>query len=73
MRQISLLVLGLVVAAIGAQGFILLVIGHDPGALRWLPGGFVAQLAAYVVVFLFGLTTARRNRVHPDPEHDRRR
>jgi len=36
MRQISLLVLGLVVAAIGAQGFILLVIGHDPGALRWL-------------------------------------
>jgi ABC-type Na+ efflux pump permease subunit len=73
MRQVALLILGLALAATGAQGFIRLVIGHDPGALRWLPGGFLIQLVVYLVVFLLGLSMARRNRVHPDPEHDRRR
>ncbi|HEY0530435.1 MAG TPA: hypothetical protein VGD29_02415 [Actinoplanes sp.] len=70
MRQIALLILGLMVLAIGAQGAIRLLIGHDPGALRHLPGGFLVQIVVYVAVALFGLSIARRNRVHPDPEHD---
>jgi len=73
MRQVALLILGLILAATGAQGFIRLVIGHNPGALRYLPGGFVTQLAAYVAIFLFGLTMTRRNRVNPDPDRDRHR
>lgn len=72
MRQLALLILGLVLMAIGAQGVIRLVIGHDAGALRHLPGGFMVQLLAYAAIGLFGLSTARRNRVHPDPEHDSR-
>jgi hypothetical protein len=73
MRQIMLLVLGLALLATGAQGFIRLLINHNPGALRVLPGGFAVQLVVYLLIFLFGLSMARRNRVHPDPEHDRHR
>ena len=73
MRQVALLILGLALAATGAQGFIRLIIGHDPGALRFLPGGFVSQLVAYLFIFLFGLTMTRRNRVRPDPERERHR
>jgi hypothetical protein len=73
MRQVMLLVLGLALCATGAQGFIRLLINHNPGALRGLPGGFAVQLVVYLAIFLFGLTMTRRNRVHADPEHDRRR
>jgi hypothetical protein len=73
MRQLMLLLLGLALAATGAEGFIRLLINHNPGALRLLPGGFAVQLAGYVLIFLFGLRMARRNRVHPDPEHHRHR
>jgi hypothetical protein len=73
MQQVGRLILGLVLAATGAQGFIQLIIGHNAGALRWLPGGFVAHLAGYALIFVSGLTMARRNRVRPDPEHDHRR
>jgi hypothetical protein len=69
-RQIALLILGLILLAIGAQGVIRLLIGHNPGALRHLPGGFLVQLVVWGAIALFGLTTARRNRVNPDPEHD---
>jgi ABC-type Na+ efflux pump permease subunit len=72
MRQLALAILGLILLAIGAQGVIRLVISHDPGALRHLPGGFMVQLVVYGAIALFGLTMARRNRVQPDPEHDRR-
>jgi ABC-type Na+ efflux pump permease subunit len=72
MRQLALAILGLILLAIGAQGVIRLVISHDPGALRHLPGGFMVQLVVYGAIALLGLTMARRNRVHPDPEHDRR-
>jgi ABC-type Na+ efflux pump permease subunit len=67
MRQMALVVLGLLLLAIGAQGVIVLVISHDPGALRHLPGGFLVQLVVYGVIALFGLAMARRNRVDPDP------
>jgi hypothetical protein len=69
-RQIALLILGLMLLAIGAQGVIRLLIGHDPGALRHLPGGFLVQLVVYGAIALFGLSTVRRNRVNPDPEQD---
>ncbi|MEV6844870.1 hypothetical protein [Actinoplanes sp. NPDC051411] len=69
-RQIALLILGLMLLAIGAQGVIRLVISQDPGALRHLPGGFLVQLVVYGAIALFGLSTVRRNRVNPDPEHD---
>jgi hypothetical protein len=70
MRQIALLILGLILLAVGAQGVIRLVISHDPGALRHLPGGFPAQLVVYGAIALFGLSMTRRNRVNPDPERD---
>jgi ABC-type Na+ efflux pump permease subunit len=72
MRQIALVILGLMLLAIGAQGVILLVISHNPGALRHLPGGFLVQLVVYGAIALFGYSMARRNRVNPDPEHDSR-
>jgi len=72
MRQGALLVLGLVLLATGSQGVIRLLVTHNPGVLRHLPGGFGVQLVAYAAVALFGLSMARRNRVHPDPEHDPR-
>jgi ABC-type Na+ efflux pump permease subunit len=72
MRQLALAILGLILLAIGAQGVIRLVISHDPGALRHLPGGFMVQLVVYGAIALFGLTMARRNRVHPDPEENAR-
>jgi hypothetical protein len=72
MRQMALVVLGLLMLAVGAQGVIRLVIGHEPGALRHLPGGFPAQLVVWGAIALFGLSMARRNRIHADPEHDDR-
>jgi ABC-type Na+ efflux pump permease subunit len=69
MRRLALVVLGLLLLAVGAQGVIRLVIGHEPGALRHLPGGFLVQLVVWGAIALFGLTMARRNRIHADPEH----
>jgi hypothetical protein len=67
MRQILVVVLGLLLLATGAQGVIRLVIEHEPGALRFLPGGFMVQLVAWAAIAWFGLTMARRNRINPDP------
>jgi hypothetical protein len=72
MRQMALVVLGLLLLAVGAQGVIRLVIGHEPGALRHLPGGFLVQLLVWAAIALFGFRMARRNRIHADPEHDDR-
>ena len=70
-RQVTWLCLGLVLLALGAQGVIRLVVSHDPGALRHLPGGFVVRLAVYAVVCLLGFRLVRRHRISPDPERDR--
>jgi xanthine/uracil permease len=72
MRQIPLLILGLVLMATGAQGVIKLVISHDPGVLRHVPGGFGVQLVLYGAIALVGFRMVRRHRVHPDPENDAR-
>jgi ABC-type Na+ efflux pump permease subunit len=73
MRQGGLIVLGLVLCATGAQGFIRLIFSHNPGALRLVPGGFAVHLVVYLAIFVFGLTMARRNKVNADPDHDRHR
>jgi hypothetical protein len=70
MRQIALMILGLVLLATGSQGVIRLLLTHNPGALRHVPGGFPVRLLLYAAIAVYGLTMARRNRVHPDPEHD---
>lgn len=66
MRQAVWLVVGLILAGLGATGAIRLVINKDPGAMRLLPGGFIVQLAAWIVVVVVGLRLARHNRVRPD-------
>ncbi|BCJ47834.1 hypothetical protein GCM10010168_21930 [Actinoplanes ianthinogenes] len=73
MRQAVWLVLGLILLAVGAQGAIRLLINKDPGVMRFLPGGYLIQVAAYVAVALIGLRLARLNRVQPDPKNDRPR
>jgi hypothetical protein len=70
MRQAVWLVFGLILLAWAAQGAIRLMINHNPGALRYLPGGYAVQLGAYVVLALVGLRCARHNRVQPNPEND---
>ncbi|GAA2851559.1 hypothetical protein Acy02nite_35130 [Actinoplanes cyaneus] len=70
MRQAVWLVFGLLLLALGAQGCIRLLINHDPGALRVLPGGYVVHLGGYLAMALIGLRCARHNRVQPDPKND---
>lgn len=49
-------IIGVVVAAIGAQGAIRIIIDHtNTWLVDWVPGGFPAQLAAYVIAALVGL------------------
>jgi hypothetical protein len=55
----ALLVLGMVLLVVGAQGAIRILIDHDnAGLLGWLPGGFGVHLAAYVVLAVAGLLLA---------------
>lgn len=70
MRQAVWLVFGLILVGYGAVGAIRLMINHDPGALRLLPGGYVVQLGGYIVLALVGLRLARHNRVRADPRQD---
>ncbi|WP_436535347.1 hypothetical protein [Actinoplanes sp. HUAS TT8] len=70
MRQAVWLVVGLMLVALGAQGAIVLLINHNPSVLRWVPGGYFVQLAAYAVMIVLGLRLARHNRVRPDVDRD---
>ena len=46
----------MIVLAIGGQGAIRIVIDHShAGLASWVPGGFPAQLAAFVVATVIGL------------------
>jgi len=58
----ALLVAGLVLLVVGAQGLIRLLVDHEnAGILGWLPGGFTAQLIGYVLATAVGIWLAARN------------
>ena len=60
MRSVPLLILGMVLLVLGAQGGIRLLSDHEnAGILGWLPGGFGVQLACYVVLVVVGAALAR--------------
>ncbi|MEU8816879.1 hypothetical protein [Actinoplanes sp. NPDC048796] len=59
MRRVFVLVVGMVLLVVGAQGGIRLLADHDnAGVLRWLPGGFAAQLAGFAAMTLVGAVLA---------------
>ncbi|MBY8864018.1 hypothetical protein K7711_46675 [Nocardia sp. CA2R105] len=59
MRNVIMLVVGMVVLVLGAQGGIRLVVDHgNTGLLGWLPGGFAARLVCYVVIAAVGVALA---------------
>ena len=61
MGNVAVLVAGMVLLVLGAQGGIRLLADHDnAGILGWLPGGFAVQLACYLVMVLAGLVLAGR-------------
>ncbi len=60
---ILVLIVGMVLLAFGGQGAIRLLLGAgDGGLLAWLPGGFVGQVLAYLVLAGLGLALAARGR-----------
>jgi hypothetical protein len=59
MGRVVVLVLGMVLVVLGAQGGIRLLADHDnAGVLRWLPGGFAAQLSCFAMMTLVGIALA---------------
>ncbi|WP_427895724.1 hypothetical protein ACQHIV_17880 [Kribbella sp. GL6] len=55
----GVLVAAMIVAAIGGQGAIRLLIDHhDRGLTNWLPGGFTGALVADLALLAAGLTFA---------------
>jgi hypothetical protein len=53
------LILGMLLLVLGAQGAIRLLADHDnAGLLDWAPGGFAAQLACYVAATAAGVLLA---------------
>ena len=58
MRYVVLLVLGMVLLVVGAQGAIRLLADHNnSGVLSWVPG-FAAQLIVYLVMTVVGVALA---------------
>jgi membrane protein implicated in regulation of membrane protease activity len=61
MRHVMVLIAGMVLLVVGAQGAIRLLVDHDDaGLLGWVPGGFGVQLAGFLVAALIGAVLARR-------------
>jgi hypothetical protein len=59
MGRVVVLVLGMVLLVLGAQGGIRLLVDHDnAGVLQWLPGGFAAQLGCFGLMTLLGAALA---------------
>ncbi|MET7402019.1 hypothetical protein ABZS66_51910 [Dactylosporangium sp. NPDC005572] len=59
MGRVVVLVLGMVLLVLGAQGGIRLLADHDnAGVLQWLPGGFPTQLGCFVLMTLIGAALA---------------
>ena len=65
MGRVVVLVLGMVLLVLGAQGGIrLLVDPGDGGILGWLPGGSAGQLGGFAVLAVAGAVLAARNAAH---------
>jgi hypothetical protein len=63
MKSTIVLVLGMILLVLGAQGAIRLLVDHDnAGLLGRLPGGFAARLACYVLATVAGLLLAARSK-----------
>lgn len=59
MRNVIVLVGGMVLLVLGAQGGIRLLADHgNAGLLGWLPGGFAVQLICYVLIAAVGVVLA---------------
>ncbi|WP_280461045.1 hypothetical protein [Nocardia carnea] len=59
MRYVTVLIGGMALLVLGAQGAIRLLADHDnSGLLRWLPGGFPVQLLVYLVLAGVGVPLA---------------
>jgi hypothetical protein len=55
----AMLVLGMILLAVGAQGAIRQLVDHyNAGLFSWVPGGFGAQLAGHLVLAVAGLLLA---------------
>ncbi|MGM1059796.1 hypothetical protein [Saccharothrix sp. Mg75] len=61
MRNTAVLVIGMVLLVVGAQGAVRLLVDHgNAGLLDWLPGGFAVRLSCYAVLAVAGLLLAGR-------------
>ncbi|MBE3009979.1 hypothetical protein IL992_12370 [Microbispora sp. NEAU-D428] len=59
MRHVTVLILGMLLLVLGAQGAIRLLADHDnAGLLAWLPGGFGVRVACYAVAAVLGASLA---------------
>lgn len=73
MGNVIMLVAGMVLLVVGAQGGIrLLADRDDEGLLGWLPGGFAAHLAYFALMTIVGVAAAARGGARmrgldPDP------
>ncbi|MEU4804635.1 hypothetical protein [Actinosynnema sp. NPDC023587] len=59
MKYDVLQVVGMTLLFISGQGALQLLVGRGGGLLDWLPGGFAAHLAAFLVVGVLGALLAR--------------
>lgn len=59
MKHVTVLIIGMLLLVLGAQGAIRLLADHDnAGLLAWLPGGFAVWLACYAVAAIAGALLA---------------
>ncbi|MEU7004149.1 hypothetical protein [Nonomuraea sp. NPDC046570] len=59
MKHVTVLIIGMLLLVLGAQGAIRLLADHDnAGLLAWLPGGFAVWLACYSVAAVVGVLLA---------------
>ncbi|GIE28450.1 hypothetical protein Ait01nite_014950 [Actinoplanes italicus] len=61
-----MLILGMILLAVGAQGAIRQLVDHDnAGLFSWLPGGLAVELTGHIVLALAGLLLAGRGSRRP--------
>jgi hypothetical protein len=66
-----MLVLGMVLLVVGAQGAIRQLLDHEnAGLFDWIPGGLAGQLTAHVVLAVGGALLAARGRRRPATQGD---